>query len=145
MLNPRVFVRMLAVFVTLRRGGVLALRPGLIVAILGVGLGCSHRPVHLKFVERKCVKGTVEFHTWLCQAMQPGDAEVTNNPCPARMIPDPISVCVVVDPKTGTLTDTVVAKGQDPFDIDDDEAAGADKPRKHNVLAFWRRHDRDGD
>lgn len=115
----------------------LSIRIGPVVALLFSALGCSHRPVHSTFAERRCVKGTVEFNTVFCEAMQPGDEAVKDSPCPPKMIPRPISVCVVVDPKTGALTDTVVAKGQDPFDIDDDEAAAADKPRKHSIF-FWR-------
>jgi hypothetical protein len=95
--------------------------------------------VHSKFAERECVKGTVEFKTVFCEAMQPGDESVKDSACPAGMLPRPISVCVVVDPKTGALTDTVVAKGQDPFDIDADQAAADDKPRKRSIL-FWRNH-----
>jgi hypothetical protein len=119
----------------------------IVIALLMVAVGCAHRPVQVKFAERKCAKGTVEFETVLCQAKQPGDAEIetSNNFCPAHMVPSPIAVCVVVDPRTGALTDTVVAKGQDPFDIDDDEAAAADRPRKHSLLAFWRRRERDRD
>jgi hypothetical protein len=145
MLGRHVLVRLLAVFATLRRNGGVALRPGIVITMLVVAAACSHRPVHLKFVERRCVKGTVEFNTWLCQATQPADAAETNNPCPAHMTPSPVSVCVVIDPKTGALTDTVVAKGEDPFDVDDDEAAAADKPHKHSFLAFWRRHEREHD
>jgi hypothetical protein len=120
------------------------MRLALIAAILVSSLGCAHRPAQVKFAERECVKGTVEFSTVLCQAMQPGDPTVKENPCPARMVPRPLSVCVVVDPKTGALTDTVVAKGQDPFDVDDDEAAAADKPHKHSIF-FWRNRRLDKD
>jgi hypothetical protein len=115
------------------------MRAGPVIVLLFLSLGCSHRAAHVTFAERKCVRGTVEFNTVFCEAMQPGDEVVKDSPCPARMVPRPISVCVVVDPKTGALTDVVVAKGQDPFDIDDDEAAAADKPRKHSIL-FWRNH-----
>ena len=40
----------------------------------------------------------------------------------------PIAVCAVFDQKTHVLTDVIVPKGQDPFNIDDDEAVAADKP-----------------
>ena len=116
----------------------------LLLAILALTVGCSHRAAHVNFAERKCVKGTIEFNTVFCQAMQPGDEAAKDNPCPARMIPKLASVCVVVDPKTGALTDTVVAKGQDPFDIDDDEAASADKHHKHSIF-FWRNRHVDKD
>jgi len=108
-----------------------------VVVLLFAAMGCVHRPVHLTLTERECAKGTVEFTTVFCEAMQSGDEAIKDSPCPAKMIPHPVSVCVVVDPKTGALTDTVVAKGKDPFDIDGDEAASADKPRKHSIL-FWR-------
>ena len=44
------------------------------------------------------------------------------------MFSDPFSIRVVVDLKTGALTDAVGAKGENPFNIDDDDAAAADKP-----------------
>lgn len=122
--------------ISLGIGEQFGMRLGLMIALLVAALGCSHRPVHVTVAERKCAKGTVELSTLHCEAMQPGDTPVTNNPCPARMIPRPISVCVVVDPKSGALTDVVVAKSQDPFDTDGDEGA-ADKPKKHSIW-FWR-------
>lgn len=120
------------------------MRAGVVIALLVLTLGCFHHAVRPTFAERKCVKGTIEFSTVFCEAIQPGDEAVKDSPCPARMVPRSISVCVVVDPKTGALTDTVVAKGQDPFDIDDDEAATADKPHKHSIL-FWRNRRGDKD
>lgn len=82
--------------------------------------GCVHRPVHVEFAERKCVKGTVEFHTYYCHSVE-GNKDLV---CDI-----PVAVCAVVDPQTHVLTDVIVLKGQNPFDIDDDEAA-ADKPEK---------------
>jgi hypothetical protein len=128
--------------ISLRIGEECGMKLGLVIALLVVALACSHRPVHVTISERKCVKGTVEVSTLHCQAMQPGDAAVTNNPCPTRMIPRPMSVCVVVDPKSGALTDVVVAKSQDPFDTDGDEGA-ADKPKKHSVWFWKNKRDKD--
>ena len=78
---------------------------------------CTHRPAHVQFAERECVKGTVEFHTFYCHSVE-GKKELV---CDI-----PVAVCAVVDPKTHVITDVIVAKGQDPFDPDDDEAAAAD-------------------
>jgi hypothetical protein len=114
------------------------------IAILVLTLGCSHRAVRVAFAQRKCVKGTVEFNTFFCEALRSGDKAVKDSPCPASMIPRPVSVCVVIDSETGALTDTVVAKGQNPFDVDDDEAIAADKPHKHSIL-FWRNRHLDKD
>ncbi len=49
-------------------------------------------------------------------------------------------VCVVVDPvtKQPMLTAPVVMPGVDPYDIDGDAGAEADKPHKH-WWQFWRR------
>ncbi len=128
--------------ISLRIGEQFQMRLGLLIAFVLVALGCSHRPVHVTVAERRCVKGTVELSTLHCQAMQPGDVAVTDNPCPARMIPRSISVCVVVDPKSGALTDVVVAKSQDPFDTDEDEGA-ADKPKKHSIWFWKNKRDKD--
>jgi hypothetical protein len=98
----------------------------LLLAILLSLSGCIRRPVQPQFAERKCVKGTVEFRTFYCHSAE-GKTELA---CDI-----PVAVCVVVDPQTNALTDIVVAKGQNPFDVDDDEAVAADKPKKHHKHA----------
>ena len=92
-------------------------------ALLLLATGCAHRPVQVKFAERKCVKGT----------------EMWDVPYRGQMV----QVCVVVDPVTGqpNFTVPVVGLGVDPYDTDGDEGAASDKRHKHHFFAFWRRRD----
>jgi hypothetical protein len=93
-------------------------RCALILGLLSL-TGCVHR-VQPHFAERKCAKGTEMWDV----AYQ---GQMTQ-------------VCVVVDPvtKQPMLTAPVVMPGVDPYDIDGDAGAEADKPHKH-WWQFWRR------
>lgn len=97
------------------------LLPLLLLLLTLLLTACIHRPARVQFSERKCVKGTVEFHTFYCHSVE-GKSDLV---CDV-----PVAVCVVVDPQTNALTDVVVLKGQNPFDTDDDEAAASDKTKQ---------------
>jgi hypothetical protein len=107
-----------------------------LIAILLSLTGCIRRPVQPRFAERQCVKGTVEFHTFYCHSAE-GKTDLA---CDI-----PVAVCVVLDPQTNALTDIVVAKGQNPFDVDDDEAVAADIKHQHHKHAKKKDKDEDHD
>lgn len=111
--------------------------------MLGLALatcGCVHRvPPH--FSEHKCAKGTQEITAAYHYAEN------------GRMVCcRSVTVCGIVDPVLTKQYGMPVVRsdvppvmlGEDPFDVDGDEAAAADQPRKH-WWQFWKSADDDRD
>src|SRR5215470_7406263 len=112
----------------------------LTLILLLAACGCVRRiPPH--FSEHKCAKGTHEMVAAYHYAEN------------GRMVCcRSVTVCGIVDP---VLTEqfgmpvvrsdlSPVMKGEDPFDVDGDEGAAADKPRKH-WWEFWKPWEEDRD